>query len=241
MFQWSKNALVFVPLILAHQWGEVELVINTALAFLSFSFGASALYLINDIIDVDADRLHPVKKHRPFAAGLITARTGKLIAALLLFFSISIGLILPDNYLYALSGYLFFSSIYSLRLKSIELLDVVILASLYTTRIGAGAAATGLDISFWLAAFSIFIFFSLAMIKRYSELYNLLAREKSHATGRGYTTKDLHSLSTMGVASGYISVLIMALYINDPGVTELYSTPMWLWLICPAILFWLYR
>ena len=241
LYQWTKNVLVLVPLILAHRWHDATALWQAALAFLAFGLAASSIYVANDIHDLEADRAHPRKRHRPFASGALPVRAGWVMAPALLAGAAALAALLPAKFSLALGGYVVIATLYSFWLKSVVLVDVVLLAALYTTRIVAGAMAIDVPVSFWLLAFSIFIFFSLAMVKRYSELHNLKQRNRTQAAGRGYITDDLASLSVMGVASGYIAVLVMALYINDPRVSMLYRTPGWLWVICPAILFWLSR
>ncbi|HEB59230.1 MAG TPA: UbiA family prenyltransferase [Gammaproteobacteria bacterium] len=237
--QWTKNLLVFVPLMLGHYWGETANILNSMLGFLSFSLMASGFYLINDVIDIEADRQHPRKRFRPIAAGQLPVRVAYILSLVLVGTAVLFGFFLGNDFLLVLGIYSGMALLYSNYLKKIELVDIAVLAGLYTLRIIAGATAIDVAISFWLAAFSVFIFFSLAMIKRYSELHNLQARQETHSVGRGYRTSDLPALSTMGVASGYIAVLILALYINDPNITQLYSNPAMLWMICPAVLFWI--
>ncbi len=237
--QWLKNLLIFAPLVLGHYWADNARVLAAVLAFLAFSLMASAFYIINDIVDIEADRAHPEKRKRPFAAGELRIGTGYVLFAILLAASLAVAVLIGHDFALILGAYAFTAVAYSNFLKKIELLDVAVLAGLYTLRIIAGAVAIDATISFWLAAFSIFIFFSLAMLKRFSELYGLQERDETRSIGRGYHTSDLNALSIMGVASGYCAVLIMALYINDPTVTRLYREPAMLWVICPAVLYWI--
>jgi 4-hydroxybenzoate polyprenyltransferase len=238
VYQWTKNVLIFVPLVLAHRWFDLDAIGSAVIAFFSLSFGASALYVVNDIADLDSDRQHPEKKSRPFASGALSVRAGYILVPLLLGGSAVLAALLPEKFWSALAGYLLFAWLYSHWLKSVVLIDVMVLAGLYTVRIVAGAGAIDVPVTFWLEAFSIFIFFSLAMTKRYSELLNLKNRGEIEAKGRGYHTGDLQALGMFGVASGFIAILILALYINQPKVTELYTKPQWLWLVCPTFLYW---
>jgi 4-hydroxybenzoate polyprenyltransferase len=149
--------------------------------------------------------------------------------------------LLPWAFLGTLCAYYAMTVAYSGYLKRREMLDVVTLAGLYTTRILAGSAVTGIALSFWLLAFSMFLFLSLALVKRYSELMVVKGQGLFEAKGRGYRVADLPILSSLGTASGYIAVLVMALYINSPEVKTLYANPEVLWLGCPALLFWIGR
>lgn len=241
LHQWAKNALIFVPLILSHQTSNPALLWQAILAFVAFGLTASSVYVLNDLLDLDADRHHIRKKHRPLAAGHIPIQHGVALAPLLLAAALLISLALPWLFLATLCGYYSLTLAYSAYLKRREMLDVVTLAALYTTRIIAGGAVTGVELSFWLLAFSLFLFLSLALVKRYSELLVMRGQGKLGAKGRGYQVADLSILASLGAASGYIAVLVMALYINSPEVKMLYSYPEVLWLSCPALLFWVGR
>ncbi len=239
--QWAKNILVFVPLLLAHSYFDESRVISTLLAFVSFCLCASAVYIFNDLMDLDADRRHPEKKNRPFAAGDLPILTGIVLSVILLFLSAFLAFTLSSGYTFVFVVYFLSTTAYSLGLKSVALVDVFILAGLYTIRVLAGTFAANVELSFWLLAFSLFIFFSLAMLKRYSELYNLEQREKKRTVVRGYSTDDKGILALLGVASGYISVLVMALYITTPEHMVEYHKPEFLWIVFPALLFWISR
>lgn len=241
LHQWAKNVLIFVPLILAHQTSNPALLWPTILAFIAFGLTASSVYVLNDLLDLEADRHHVRKRHRPLAAGHMPIMHGVLLAPLLLASALLISLSLPWLFLATLCSYYALTVAYSAYLKRREMLDVVTLAGLYTTRILAGAAVTGVTLSFWLLAFSLFFFLSLALVKRYSELVVMRGQGLMVAKGRGYQVADLSMLSSLGAASGYIAVLVMALYINSPEVRRLYSHPEILWLSCPALLFWVGR
>lgn len=239
--QWLKNLLIFVPLFAAHRITEVDLLVQAALAFVSFGFCASAVYVVNDLIDLQADRRHPVKRERPFASGTIPPSAGWLLAPLCLAASMAVATFLPGRFLIVLVSYFGLTTLYSLGLKKVALVDVLTLAALYTMRIVAGGAATGVDLSFWLLACSVFLFWSLAIIKRYSELGVMEQIGESGTHGRDYRLGDADTLNSLGAASGYIAVLVLALYIHSPDVENLYGTPQLLWLVCPVALFWISR
>jgi 4-hydroxybenzoate polyprenyltransferase len=239
--QWVKNLLVFVPLLAAHRATELPLLANAGLAFVAFGLVASAGYLVNDLMDIEADRQHERKRLRPFASGALPLRTGLVSVPLLVLGGLLLGLLLAPGVALALAVYLAASLAYTFYLKRIALVDVFVLAMLYASRIVAGAIAVAVPISQWLLAFSIFFFLGLAFVKRYSELHALRVRELDQAAGRGYVVADFPMLSSLGAASGYISVLVLALYINSPEVIELYGTPDALWLVCLVLLYWISR
>lgn len=239
--QWLKNLLVFVPVLTAHRFLEAPAVADALLAFAAFSLCASGVYLLNDLLDLDADRRHPRKRHRPFAAGRLPLLHGLVAGPLLTLCGLAVALACSPAFAAVLAGYYALTVAYSLRLKRIVMLDVVLLASLYTLRIIGGTVAIGAELSFWLLAFSMFIFLSLALLKRYTELHAVLARGKTRANGRGYGVEDLPLLQSLGAAAGYCAVLVMALYINSPDSVELYRNPKLLWFICPILLYWVSR
>ena len=241
LHQWLKNVLVFVPVLMAHEWANITLLLHATLAFLAFGLCASSVYVLNDLLDLEADRQHPTKRRRPFAAGSIPITHGLLMIPLLLGVAFGVALLLPPLFLGVLAIYYLLTLAYSLRLKRTALIDVLTLAGLYTLRIIAGGAATGLSLSFWLLAFSMFLFLSLALVKRYSELLLIQKDAKDVAAGRGYLVVDLETLVHFGVASGYGSVLVLALYINSTVVESLYRYRAALWFICPLFLYWISR
>ncbi|MES2765450.1 MAG: UbiA family prenyltransferase [Bacteroidota bacterium] len=239
--QWVKNLLIFVPLIMAHVF-SAELFIQAILAFFSFSFCASSVYLLNDLLDIESDRVHPRKKKRPFAAGTLSIPLGIISAPLLLVVSFLIAwLFLPLNFLLLLGFYYALTTCYSFFLKRIVILDVLVLAGLYTLRIFSGAMAVDVPVSPWLLAFSTFTFLSLAFIKRYAELKILIEQNKTGNKARGYNVDDLHFVGSVGPASGYMAALVLALYINSADVVKLYSRPMILWLAGLCFLYWITR
>ena len=241
--QWMKNLLVFVPLLAAHMYGDVNRDIEAIFAFLVFGMTASSVYLLNDLVDVLDDRHHTRKRCRPFASGDLSLLTGWLIwPGLLLGAYLIASITLPTKFIQVLSAYFMLTLAYSFVLKRRAMVDVITLATLYTLRIVAGAMAVSVPLSFWLLSFSMFIFLSLAFIKRYSELHR--AREKGvsgSVRGRGYAHEDLEIVSSMGVSSGYLSVLVLALYIQDSHTALMYADPKIIWLACPLLLYWISR
>lgn len=246
LHQWAKNILIFLPLLLAHTL-LLSLLADALLAFASFSLCASATYILNDLLDIEADRRHPRKKLRPFAAGDLSVKTGAALAAGLLGIGLASAVILlPARFLVWLLIYLVTTLSYSLYLKRIVLADVILLSGLYVLRMLAGSAATQVPISPWLGALSLFLFLSLAMVKRFSELQNTRARGQTLANGRGYLLGDIEQLRSFGTASAYASVVVFSFYIggHDAGghdVSALYRHPEWLWLITPLMILWLSR
>jgi 4-hydroxybenzoate polyprenyltransferase len=253
LHQWAKNALLFVPLLLAHQW-HLRTFGAVITAFFSFGMCASATYIINDLLDLEADRRHPNKRRRPFAAGDLSAIAGVEMVCLLMVCAVALALALPHifNALpgssvlaqpYAFLGWLgFYTAVtlsYSLYLKRKLLLDVFVLSGLYTVRIMAGSAATGIPMSPWLAGFAVFFFLSLAFVKRFSELEGLRERGGSVTNGRGYFVSDLEQLRALGTGAMYAAVVVLSIYINNPDTNFLYAHPVRLWMVVPVLLLWL--
>ncbi|MBN8832232.1 MAG: UbiA family prenyltransferase [Sphingomonadales bacterium] len=238
--QWLKNLLVFVPLVAAHQLLNLPLLGVAILAFLSYSLCASSVYLLNDLLDLPSDRAHRKKKNRPFASGALPVKAGIVAAPVLLASSIALAFFVPPRFLAVLAIYYLLTVLYSFFLKKQVVVDVMLLAGLYTLRIIAGAAATGIKPSFWLLALSMFTFLSLAMVKRYSELRIAMASAKPLA-GRGYHPDDLPVVLALGSSSGMVSVLILALYTQAEIVPDMYPAPEWLWLAPPLMLYWTAR
>ncbi len=239
--QWLKNLLIAVPLLAAHQLNAFEGIVQVFYAFIAFSLCASSVYVLNDLLDLDSDRQHIRKRKRPFAACTIPLWQGMLMVPLLLGVAFAVSLLLPNRFILVLAAYFVMTLAYSIRLKRQVIVDVMLLAGLYTMRIIAGAAATMITPSFWLLAFSMFIFLSLALVKRYSELLITLQSNKQEAAGRGYSVNDLPVLMSIGVSSGLGSVLILALYLNNPETNLMYPNTMWLWLMPPLLLYWVSR
>lgn len=238
--QWLKNLLVFVPLVASHKASDAGLLLNAILAFVAFSFAASSVYVVNDLVDLPSDRRHHRKHRRPFASGALPISGGVLAAPLVLLAAILVALFLPLPFLGVLVFYLVLTSLYSFWFKRQVLGDVMLLAGLYTLRIIAGSAATGIAPSYWLLAFSMFVFLSLALVKRHQELHQTPDQDKLLA-GRGYMRADLPVLMALGAGSGLMSVMVLALYVNSPVVTATYPEPLWLWLVPPVMLYWVGR
>jgi 4-hydroxybenzoate polyprenyltransferase len=241
LHQWAKNILIFLPMLLAHVL-RARVFADAAFAFVSFSLCASSTYIANDLLDIESDRRHPRKRLRPFAAGDLSVATGVGISAAFLAGSIAIAVaLLPLSFLMWLFLYLITTLAYSLVLKRVVLVDVILLSGLYTVRMLAGAAATRVDISPWLAAFSVFLFLSLAMVKRFSELQNTRAQGQTLANGRGYMLGDIEQLRTFGTSSAYAAVVVFSFYIGAHDVSSLYRHGNRLWLITPLMIYWLSR
>ena len=253
LHQWAKNTLIFVPLLLAHAW-KLATLSAAAIAFLSFGLCASATYIINDLLDLDADRKHPRKRRRPFASGDLSAIQGIAMVGVLMVLAVALAFALPHivdalpgfyklyrpySFLAWLGLYTVTTLSYSLYLKRKLLLDVFVLSGLYTVRILAGSAATAVPVSAWLAGFSVFFFLSLAFVKRFSELESLRERGESVTSGRGYLVGDLEQLRALGTGAAYAAVVVMTLYISNPETNRLYTHPVRLWMTVPVLLLWL--
>ena len=260
LHQWAKNVLIFLPMLLAHAH-DAGTISAALLAFLSFGLAASATYIFNDLLDLEADRHHPRKRRRPFASGDISPIVGVLTIAGFVAVSMATALLVPQalvrfgpshgqaevsyRFLVWLLIYAVSTTAYSMWLKRMVLVDVIVLSGLYTVRILAGSAATAISVSTWLAAFSVFFFLSLAFVKRFSELESLRIRTEAHKgtaiKGRGYRISDLEQLRSFGTASGYASVVVFALYIGNLDAAALYRHTSRLWLLVPVLLLWLSR
>jgi len=241
--QWLKNLLIFAPMFLAHRFTDRACLTDTVLAFFAFSCAASSIYVLNDLFDLSADQHHPRKCRRPFASGDLPIAAGSLLMPLLVIISIIFCLFLPLFFFFALLAYYAITTLYSWRIKQIAIADVLTLAILYSMRILAGSAATGTPTSGWFIEFAIFLFLSLALVKRLSELREMGngSELKQAQRERGYTTDDLPLLLAFGTASGYIAVFVFTLYLGSDKVAELYSRPQLLWLFCPLLLYWITR
>jgi 4-hydroxybenzoate polyprenyltransferase len=240
--QWVKNLLVFVPILLDHRLTQPEVVARGAMAFAAFCLAASGAYVLNDILDLEADRSHPIKRHRSFASGALPPRVGYLAAPALIGSSLVVGAgLLAPGFLALLLLYIGLTTAYSAYLKRIVVLDVLLLAGLYTLRVLAGITASGVRFSTWLLAFSTFLFLSLAFLKRHGELTTLGPATAPAVRRRGYLSQDMEWLRTMGAASAYLAVLVLALYLNSDEVVKLYRKPALLFLVCPLLLYWTSR
>ncbi len=241
LHQWAKNLLVFVPLVTAHRLSDAGAVQAAFVAFVAFSLAASGTYLVNDLTDLEHDRRHPSKRRRALAAGDLPLWTGGLLAPVLVGLAFGLALALPALFVAELGAYVATTVAYSAWMKRLVLVDVFTLAGLYAVRILAGAAAIAVPVSHWLLVFSLFMFLSLALAKRYTELSGLARREGGAAPGRGYRIEDRALVGVLGVASGQLSVLVFSLYITSPEVRVLYAQPGLLWLVCPILLYWVAR
>ena len=239
--QWVKNLIVLVPLVTSHQLTQPAAAWPGILGLVAFCFCASAVYVFNDLLDLEADRQHATKRLRPFAAGRLPIAWGFALSPLLLLGGFLIAATITPAFTATLALYVIVAVAYCWRLKRTPLVDVFILAGLYTLRLIAGHAATGIVYSDWLLSFSMFIFLSLALVKRFQEVQRLGAAAEGLVKGRGYVASDLQLILPLGVASGYMSVLVLALYVNSDQVRLLYHRPMLLLLMCPLFLFWISR
>jgi len=239
LHQWLKNLLLFVPLAAAHQLADLSLLWLAMLAFIAFGLCASAVYLANDLLDLESDRRHPRKRFRPFASGSLSIQAAAVIVPILLAASFYMSLHVGKVFTVLLLIYFLLTCSYSLWLKRFALVDCLLLAGLYTLRVIAGAAAAAIALSFWLLTFSVFIFLSLAFVKRYAELCTQMEAGSSKVHGRGYAVSDASLIQALGIGSGYAAVLVLALYLQGETVTKLYAFPAAIWLAIPLMLFWI--
>lgn len=241
--QWSKNILVFAPAVLAHRLDEIPVFIATLLAFLCLGLVASSIYLLNDIMDLKQDRRHPTKRNRPFASGALPVSHGLVLIPALLIGATLIASQLPPLFSATIGAYVVLNFAYTFYLKRRLMVDVLSLSASYTLRILAGNAATGIELSFWLLALSMFLFLSLALVKRYVELDTVTVDDinEKRVMGRGYRYGDIDMVSQLGVASAFSAVLVLALYVDRAGRNGLYKTPELIWLICPMLLYLMAR
>lgn len=242
LHQWLKNLLIFLPLLPSLHELTLGVLVDASLAFLAFGLMASGIYVINDLLDLGSDRRHHRKRRRPFAAGEISVGRGLLMALALSATSVALSLAtLPNAFLWVLLIYMALTTAYSVHLKRRAVVDVFSLAALYTIRIAAGTAATSQSLSFWILSFSMFIFLSLALAKRYVELASAVENPSKLNTDRGYLPNDLTFVLCGGVAAGQMSVLLFGLYINGQDMMGRYENPAWLWMLVPVLLFWTMR
>lgn len=248
--QWVKNVLVIVPLVTSHQLTDPSKVLAALAAFVAFCLCASGGYVVNDLLDREADRAHPVKRRRPFASGRLSVSAGVVLAVALPLAALGVAAgIGSARFVAALAAYCAVSLLYSAWLKQKLLLDVIVLAGLYTHRVIAGAVAIDVPLSPWLLAFSMFLFLSLAFVKRYAELTRAdglgagsdIAGASRSASRRNYTPSDLGMIESVGPTGGYLAVLVLALYVNSDQVRTLYRNPAALWLLCPILMYWITR
>jgi 4-hydroxybenzoate polyprenyltransferase/phosphoserine phosphatase len=237
--QWLKNLLVFVALLTSFRLTDPAAVAEALVAFFAFSLTASAVYVVNDLLDLDADRAHPRKRFRPFAAGRLPIVHGLVAAAVLLGGGLTLAAIESGGLLVVLLLYLATTTAYTWRFKSQALLDVVVLTVLYVLRIVGGAYAIGVPTSVWLLAFALFIFLSLALAKRCSELVSMQTLGRDRARGRGYRVEDLRVLWPVGIATGVSSVLVFALFISADALPAHYAAPSLMWFVALGLFYWL--
>ncbi|MGR3794950.1 UbiA family prenyltransferase [Vannielia sp. SX4] len=238
--QWVKNVLIFLPMMAAHETATATL-LQSMLAFVAFCMVASSVYVMNDLLDLSADRVHSHKKKRPFAAGNVPIADGTWLMIGLLAGGLLCSAFLGLSFFLVLMLYFGLTTLYSLSLKRKLIVDICTLAALYTMRIIAGGAATGIPLTVWLLAFSMFLFFALAAVKRQAELIENIAQGKVGAAGRGYHVDDLSIIQNMAISSGFVSVLVLVLYVNSDDVNALYSAPYFLWGIALVLLYWVAR
>lgn len=240
--QWAKNALAVLPAVLAHRLSEPSVLAKTALAVVALSLCASGTYIVNDWLDRDRDRQHPTKRHRPLASGAVAPGTGLALAAVLVAAAFALAVLaLPPRFALVLAAYVAATLAYSLRLKAVAVLDVLVLAGLYALRVLAGGEATGIPVSEWLLAFSLFFFLALALLKRYTELRLMETGATSADNGRGYEPEDAAIVRGIGPACGMLAILVLALYATSPEVRVLYEYPYRLWFVTPPLLYWTMR
>ena len=236
--QWLKNLLVLVALFTAQKIEHLALTLNALEMLVAFCLVSSSVYLLNDLADIGADRHHPVKRSRALASGSLDVRSAWLAWPLLLAAGVTLAFAaLPLDACLWLLSYYFGTLLYTFSAKRQPILDVIVLAGLYTVRIIGGAAAIGVPVSIWLLTFSMSIFTSLALVKRVSELTQV-AQSGGELRGRGYQLRDLGTLKSLGVTASYAAVVVLALYVHDPATSRLYDTPSILWLVVPVMLYW---
>ena len=238
--QWLKNLLVFLPMLAAHQFDGATFLLSI-LAFVCFSLVASSVYVLNDLLDLAADRAHPRKRNRPFASGSIPIAHGTWMAAGLILPGVVLAIGIGWDFLLIMAGYFLLTLAYSLNLKRRVVIDICVLAGLYTMRMVAGGVATDIPLSVWLLAYSVFFFLSLAAVKRQAELIDSVERGNLKASGRGYHVDDLPIISMIAIGAGYVAVLVLTLYVNSPAVVDLYTHPEALWGVCVVLLYWITR
>jgi 4-hydroxybenzoate polyprenyltransferase/phosphoserine phosphatase len=239
--QWIKNLIVLVPVLTAHQLGDTNILRQALLALVAFCLCASSAYLLNDLTDLDADRNHPGKRNRPFASGELPLACGFAASPLLLLAGLTMAWWLSPAFAGVVIAYFVGTVAYSCVFKAVAVFDVFLLAGLYTMRLVGGHVATGIAWSVWLLVFSMFLFLSLALMKRVQELQAVRSGNGNAIKGRGYTAGDLELVSMLGVVSGFLAVLVLALYVNSEQVRTLYAHPTALLLVCPLLLYWIAR
>ncbi|MDA3872953.1 MAG: UbiA family prenyltransferase [Kiritimatiellae bacterium] len=241
--QWAKNVLLFLPMLLAHRFLELTVLVDGVLAVVCFSLLASSVYVFNDFLDVEADRQHPSKRNRPLASGSFPLKLAPPLSAGLAFTALTAAyFLLPRTFTLILLVYLASNFLYSFKLKHVPVLDVVFLTLMFVLRIYAGGVACGIEVTDWLLSFSLFFFLSIAFAKRVQELKLAIESDPASTTKvRGYLPGDHVCITQIGICSGMLSVLILALYVRDGSITDAYASSHLLWLLCPLILYWIGR
>ena len=239
-YQWVKNILIFIPMLMSHQL-TIDNFILSIKAFIIFSLIASSIYVINDIADLESDKKHPYKKNRPLAAGLINLNQCKTLIFILLLISSFFLLSTNSNFFFLIISYFIISNLYTFLFKKYIYIDLLILSMLYTLRIIAGGVITDISVSIWLLSFSVFFFISLASVKRQIEIMNLKKVNEKKISGRGYSLQDENIINKISIFSGYISILVLIFYINSPQILKLYSSPIFLWGMAFIMFFWITR
>jgi 4-hydroxybenzoate polyprenyltransferase len=238
---WSKNLLIFLPLLLSDSLLEGAAWLACIQAFFAYSFISSSVYILNDLLDIEADRRHPDNRHRPFAAGTLSIPAGLILSPLLVSLGLVIAALQSWSYFAVVLGYFLLTTVYSFRIKQVVMADIICLAVLYTWRIWAGSVVTGIVISEWFLIFSLFFFMSLAFLKRCAELIVMEQNQQKKNSRRAYLVSDLPLLVGVGLSNAYLSVLVLALYIHDPKVAAHMRYPDLLWALCPLQLYWVSR
>jgi 4-hydroxybenzoate polyprenyltransferase len=239
--QWSKNLLVFASLVVGHQFGDLSVLASTALCFCAFCLAASTGYIVNDLLDLEDDRNHPQKRLRPIATGQVSKWQAISLAVVLLATSLYLASLIGHYLLWCVLSYLALSLAYSFWLKRKLLLDIIVLACLYTLRILAGVAVVGAEPSFWLLGFAMFLFCSLAALKRFIEIQSRPADLLEAHSLRAYIPQDQPIVGMIGIANGFLAVLVLAFYLNSSEVSLLYGQVAMLWLLCPLLMYWIGR
>ena len=239
VYQWVKNLLLIVPLALAHRTGDIQALMACIWGMGAFSLVASSVYIVNDISDLEHDRAHPRKRFRPLASGAVSLSLAwTVVVVCVAAASVICVMIMPKAFTLWIITYAVATTAYSFVLKRIALVDVIALAGLYALRVAAGGSAAGVEVSTWLLGFSLFLFMSLAFLKRYAELRDTIEREGTHVSGRGYHVGDAEFILMAGTALGFVAVLVFTLYVNGPQVQTLYRHPSRMWLIAPCLVYW---
>ncbi|MFH1767324.1 MAG: UbiA family prenyltransferase [Patescibacteria group bacterium] len=244
IYQWSKNLLLFLPVLGAHRISDPNTLMKAVFGFFCFCLFTSGSYVVNDLFGLQSDRQHPTKQNRPIASGAIKVRRALMVVPLLILPALFMAYFLSWRFFGWLCFYGVMETLYSIRLKELLMIDVMLLAFLYILRVVAGGAVTGIKVSFWLMAFSIFFFLSLALLKRYVEVAQMGQQRvdmSDNCPVRGYRSDDEPTLRMLGIASGYTAVLILAFYIDSDDVRAMYSNPRILWLLCPLLIYWISR